>query len=71
MKECSHSNALRYARRIYADGSSQFCVQCSRCFKTVKTSRHGGKLFIKHSEIPPGALICDWIDPETVQGGLI
>lgn len=71
MTDCNHQGALRYTRRILPNGSSQFCVQCSRCFETVKTSRHNGKLLIKHEEIPAGVFICDWIDPETVQGGLI
>lgn len=71
MQDCNHYGALRYARRVNPDGSIQFCVQCSRCFDTVKTAKHGGKLFIKHKEIPPGVLICDWIDPDSVQGGLM
>lgn len=60
--QCNHLGALRYARR-----SSQLCVQCIRCFQAVKTERHGGKLYIKRSDIPAGAAIFDWIEPSGVQ----
>lgn len=65
---CNHQNSLRYARRILPNNTAQLCVQCARCLDAVKTSRHGGKLYLKQSDIPRGAVICDWIDPaERVQ----
>lgn len=70
MQECSHRGTLRYTRRIFSNGTVHYAVQCSTCFRTIKTHRHNHKLFIKHEEIPPGAVICDWIDPDTVQVGL-
>ena len=71
MTHCEHLNSLRYTRRIFSNGTAHYCVQCSRCFATVKTQRHNGNLFIKHEEIPPGVIISDWIDPNSLQGGLI
>ena len=70
MQHCDHDGALRYARRRFKDGTVHLCVQCTRCLDVIKTERHGGKLFLKPHDIPPGALIFDWIDPTGVQGGL-
>lgn len=69
-QNCNHSNTLRYARRVFCNGSVHYCVQCTRCLDVVKTKRHENKLFIKHEEIPPGAMIFDWIDTEAAVGGL-
>lgn len=70
MKECNHHDSLRYVRRVFSNGTVHYAVQCSRCFETVKTERHGYRPFIRHEEIPRGVIICDWIDPDSVQGGL-
>lgn len=67
---CQHDGTLRYARRVFSNNTIHYCVQCTHCLATVKTDRHGGKLFIKHEEIPQGAVIFDWIDPDCTQGGL-
>lgn len=67
---CDHKGGLRYARRIFSNGTVHFCVQCVRCLETVKTARHEGRLLIKQSEIPQGAVIFDWVDPSAAQGGL-
>lgn len=66
---CDHKGGLRYARRIFSNGTTHYCVQCARCFEVVKTDRHEGRLLIKHSEIPQGAVIFDWIDPSEAQRG--
>lgn len=68
--QCSHEGSLRYARRLFTDGTTHYCVQCTRCLEVVKTQRHELRLFIKHEDIPLGAVIFDWIDPSGIQGGL-
>lgn len=55
--QCNHDGSLRYARRIFSNGTTHYCVQCSSCLDIVKTERHGGRLFIKHEEIPHGKAI--------------
>lgn len=65
MTECNHLGALRYARK-----DTQICVQCTRCFQAVKTQRHHGKLFIKRSELPVGAVVFEWIETSGIVEGL-
>ena len=70
--DCDHVGFLRYARRKFQNETIHYCVQCSQCGKVVKTKRHGGKLFIKHSEIPTGYQIHEFliVDDGSLQGGL-
>lgn len=67
MQDCDHRGSRRYARRVFSNGTIHYCVQCSRCLKAVKTDRHDGKLFLKHTEIPENTPIFEWID---ASGGL-
>lgn len=71
--DCDHVGFLRYARRTFNNGTQHYCVQCSNCRKVVKHSRHKGKLFIKHSEIPTGYQIHEFMvtDDGSWQGGLL
>lgn len=70
--DCDHVDFLRYARRKFENGAIHYCVQCSNCGKVVKTKRHNGKLFIKHSEIPTGYQIHKFMHTQdgSWQGGL-
>lgn len=70
--DCDHVDFLRYARRKFENGAIHYCVQCSNCSKVVKTKRHNGKLFIKHSEIPTGYQIHEFMHTQdgSWQGGL-
>jgi hypothetical protein len=67
---CNHDHSLRYARRVFSNGTVHYCVQCTRCLDVVKTARHGYRLFIRHDEIPSSAVIFEWIDPSCATGGL-
>ena len=49
---------------MLSDDAIHLCVQCSKCLKTIKTEKHGGKLFLKQSDIPPASVIFDYIDPQ-------
>lgn len=53
-KPCDHIGYEQYVRRTFANGTVHYGIQCENCLKMVKHERHNGKLFIKHSEIPPG-----------------
>lgn len=65
---CQHKN-LRYARRTFQNKTVHFTVQCTDCWKAVKTKQHKGRLHIKLSDIPAGATIHDFINPNDIQGG--
>lgn len=69
--DCDHNGFLRYARRTFSNGTVHYCVQCQNCRSVVKTKKHGGKLFIKHSEVPTGYQIHEFMaDDAAWQGGL-
>lgn len=53
-RECDHIGYEQYVRRTFSNGTVHYGIQCEHCLKMVKHARHNGKLFIKHSEIPPG-----------------
>ena len=63
MQKCDHSGPLRYVRRTNPDNSIQYAVQCAQCFELVKLDKHGGRLFIKHNEIPHGRAIYAEVKP--------
>ena len=69
MKNCNHENT-QYVRRTFPDGATHYGIQCLDCLDIIKSDRHGGKLFIKHKDIPPGSVLSEWLDPESTQGGL-
>jgi len=58
MLECVHAD-VRYVRRTRQDGAIHYAVQCFDCTRLIKTTRHKGKLLIKHSEIPSGSRVFD------------
>jgi hypothetical protein len=64
MKDCDHHGHRVYARRSFANGSVQYCIQCTRCLEVVKTPEHGYRPYIRHDEIPTGNKIFDFIEPE-------
>ena len=70
--DCDHQDKLRYARRVFADGTAHYCIQCGYCNRVVKHKRHDYKLHIKHSEIPTGYQIHEFANTsdESWQGGL-
>lgn len=53
-KPCDHIGYTQYVRRVFENGTIHYGIQCELCKRMVKHERHGGKLFIKHSEIPEG-----------------
>lgn len=53
-RECDHIGYEQYVRRAFSNGTVHYGIQCENCQRMVKHPRHNGKLFIKHSEIPPG-----------------
>lgn len=60
MHECVHAdNQLRYVRITRQDGTKHYSIQCANCGTLVRTNRHGGKLLIKHSDIPSGQPVFD------------
>lgn len=72
MSDCDHKGFLRYARRTFSNGTVHYCCQCKNCGQVVKIKRHNYRPFIKHSEIPTGYQIHEFIDTsdEAWQGGL-
>jgi len=56
MSECAHSDLL-YVRGEKADGAFFYAIQCEACLRLIRTNKHGGKLLLKHYEIPCGEVI--------------
>lgn len=56
MKDCDHVGHEFYAR-ITVNNHNHFCIQCDKCHDKIKSDKHGGRLYIKPSEIPFGAVI--------------
>ena len=67
MDDCDHLGHRVYARRVFANGTIHFCVQCLKCLTTVKLPEHGNRPWIRVEEIPPGRKIHDFIDTEDVR----
>lgn len=60
MFDCDHSDSqYKYTRLISVKGAVHYAVFCLTCAKLVRTAKHGGRLLIKHSEIPTGQSIHD------------
>ena len=64
MFDCDHHGSLRYARRVFKNGTIHHCVQCSRCLKVVKTKRHGLRPFINVSEIPAESTVYPFVEAD-------
>ena len=58
---CDHRGFRQYARRIFANGTIHYCVQCQRCKHVCKMPEHGNRPWIKHSEIPTGRTIVEFL----------
>jgi len=56
MSECAHSD-LVYIRGEKGDGAVFYAIQCKTCLRLIRTNKHGGKLLLKHYEVPCGETI--------------
>ena len=61
MHDCDHVGHRVYARRVFANNTVHFCVQCLKCLQVVKMPEHDNRPFIRAEEIPPGRAIHDFI----------
>lgn len=60
MQDCDHADAqYQYTRFKSGQGAIHYAIKCPACNKLVRTIKHGGRLLIKHSEIPAGQIIHD------------
>ena len=60
MPDCDHAGTSHfYVRFTKPNNTTHYAVKCSECKKLVRTNQHGGKLLIKHSDIPTGQVIHD------------
>lgn len=64
MRDCDHAGHRVYARRLFANGTVHFCVQCLNCLCAIKLPEHGFRPWIRINEIPPGRKIHDFIEQE-------
>lgn len=67
MHDCDHVGHRVYARRVFANGTVHFCVQCLHCLRAVKLPEHEFRPWIRIDEIPPGRKIHDFIEQEDTQ----
>jgi hypothetical protein len=67
MRDCDHVGHRVYARRVFANGTVHFCVQCLVCLRTLKLDDHGGRPWIRVEEVPAGRKIHDFIEREDAQ----
>ena len=67
MTECAHSGHRVYARRIFTNQTTHFCVQCLSCLRVVKMPEHGNRPFIRADEVPAGRKIHDFIESGDTQ----
>lgn len=58
---CNHQDSLVYVRRTKEVGEVHYAVQCTECLDIVKTERHNFRPYIKHSEIPTGYVIYEFV----------
>lgn len=66
MNSCDHIGYRRYTRRVFSNGTTHICVQCTRCFHLMKLPEHGMRPFLRLEEVPPGKEIHQWINPEEI-----
>lgn len=62
--DCDHQGHRVYARRVFRNGTTHYCLQCLLCLTTVKAEEHGNRPWIRHDEIPAGMPVYSFIDPE-------
>lgn len=62
MTDCIHEN-WRYTRRIFVNGTSHYCAQCSDCRDLVRLPAHDFRPFIRADEIPAEVTIQEWQAP--------
>jgi len=62
MRDCDHAGHRRYTRRVFANGTVHYCVQCIKCLRVVKLDEHQNRPFIRFNEIPLGKTIFQFID---------
>ena len=66
MHDCDHADTqYKYTRLISVKGAVHYSVFCPSCDDLVRTTKHGGRLLIKHSEIPAGFPIHDYVGGES------
>ena len=56
MSVCAHSETI-YVRGKREDGAVFYAQQCQSCSALIRTNKHGGKLLLKHVDIPCGETI--------------
>ena len=67
MQDCDHAGHRVYARRLFANKTTHFCVQCLKCLRVVKLPEHGNRPFIRADEVPTGRKIHDFIETKDAQ----
>ena len=64
--DCDHVGHRVYTRRVFANGTTHYCVQCLNCRSLVKLPEHDYRPFIRRDEIPADRAIHRWVDPTEV-----
>jgi len=67
MRDCDHVGHRVYARRVFANGTVHFCVQCLKCLRVTKEPDHNYRPWIRVEEVPQGRKIHDFVHPEDTQ----
>ena len=62
MRDCDHAGHRRYTRRVFANGTVHYCVQCIKCLRVVKLDEHDQRPWIRFNEIPTGKTIHPFIE---------
>lgn len=63
MHDCDHADTPNiYVRMTKDNGTTHYAVECLACNQLIHAKRHGGRLLIKHSEIPSGNAIYDRVE---------
>lgn len=57
---CDHSGEVRYTRRVFANGTTHICLQCSECRELVRSPLHANRPFIRLWEVPADERIYEW-----------
>ena len=60
--DCDHVGHRVYAKRTFRNGTTHYCVQCTRCLSVVKMPEHGNRPWIKAEEIPLGRAVHSFIE---------
>ena len=55
MHDCDHADTHHvYVRVTKGRYAIHYAVECLGCNQLIHTDKHGGRLLIKHSEVPSG-----------------